>query len=102
MTIREQIKSELIEVRYYYARAEIFERAFDSIGKCGILEKVAKYNEAICKAPIMIFEIYDMLFVHYRTHEEAAEILGYSPNYIYKACVKLYDYFEKYFSKEGA
>ena len=102
MTLREKVKSDLAEIRYYYARKDIFAKAFDSIGKCGILEKVEKYNEAICKAPLMIYEIYDMLFVHYRTHEQAAEILGYSPNYIYKAAVRLYSYFEKYFSEEVA
>lgn len=40
MVTLQTIKSELSDIRYYYARREIFEKAFDCVGKNAILEKV--------------------------------------------------------------
>ena len=96
----ETIKGDLAQIRYYYVQKEQFDSAFNSIGRGAILDKVEKYNQAICQADPRIFEMYDYLFVRFRTYEEAAELLGYSPNYIYKACTKVYHYFYDYFRKE--
>ena len=102
MITMETIKKDLSAIRYYYVHKEQFDTAFTSIGRGSILDKVEKYNRAICEADPRIYEMYDFLFVRFRTYEEAAEILGYSPNYIYKACTRVYNYFYDYFRKEEA
>lgn len=51
MVTMEQIKTELANIRYYYSRKETFAKAFDSVGKNGILDTVSRYNQIICSAP---------------------------------------------------
>ena len=43
MTIKE-IRSDLQEIRYYYSRKEMFDKAAESIVKNSVIEKVMKYN----------------------------------------------------------
>lgn len=56
MVTLQTIKSELSDIRYYYARREMFEKAFDCVGKNAILEKVEKYNKAVLNAPPKLYE----------------------------------------------
>ena len=50
MITMETIRRELNDIKYYYARQEQFDRAFDSVGKNEILRTVEKYNRAVCAA----------------------------------------------------
>ena len=98
----ETIKRELEGIRYYYGRREVFDKAFDSVGKNAILQTVSKYNEAICSAPPKIYEMYVSLYVECCTYEAAAEALCYSVNYVYKTNKKIVNFFYNEMNKEAA
>ena len=98
----ETIKRELENIRYYYARKDMFEKAFDSVGKNAILQTVSRYNAIICSAPPKIYEMYVSLYIECCTYEAAAEALCYSVNYVYKTNKKIVDFFFNAMNKEAA
>ena len=102
MITTETIKSELENIRYYYARRDMFDKAFDSVGKNAILQTVNRYNEAICAAPPKIYEMYVSLYILCCTYEAAAEALCYSVNYVYKTNKKIVNFFYNEMNKEAA
>ncbi len=98
----EVIRKELEDIRYYYARRDAFDKAFDSVGKNEILETVNRYNQAICTASPKLFEIYVALYIECCTYEAAAEDLGFSVSYIYKTNKRIVDFFYTALNKEAA
>ena len=102
MITTETIKRELEDIRYYYARRDMFDKAFDSVGKNAILQTVNRYNEAICAAPPKIYEMYVSLYIQCCTYEAAAEALCYSVNYVYKTNKKIVNFFYNEMNKEAA
>ncbi len=98
----EVIRKELEDIRYYYARRDAFDKAFDSVGKNEILETVNRYNQAICAASPKLFEIYVALYIECCTYEAAAEDLGFSVSYIYKTNKRIVDFFYTALNKEAA
>ena len=95
MITLQTIKEELSDIRYYYARREMFDKAFDCVGKNTILETVEKYNAAVLKAPPKLYEVYVALYITAHTQEAAAEELSYSVDYINKTNRKLICFFQK-------
>ena len=102
MVTMEQIKTELANIRYDYSRKETFAKAFDSVGKNGILDTVSRYNQIICSAPPRVYEVYVCLYIECCTYEAAAEKLGYSVNYIYRSNKKIVDFFYEAMNQEVA
>ena len=100
MITRDTVKKELDSIRYYYARREVLEKAFDSVGKNSITDQIDKYNAMICTAPVKIYEMYVALYIEGCTYEKAAEILGYSVNYVYKSNMKIVDFFQDALNKK--
>jgi hypothetical protein len=84
-----KIREDLKDIRYYYARKEIFDKAFKEVTTNTILEKVQKYNEAVNTAPSRLFDLYVSLYVKNLTQESLAFDLGYTPEYIQKQNKKL-------------
>ena len=41
------IRNDLKDIRYYFSRKEVFDKALDSVGKSSFTEKIDKYNEAL-------------------------------------------------------
>lgn len=78
----EQIKSDLREIRYYYSKQKEFDGASRWIGKSSVYEKVAKYNEAVCKAPLILYDIYVSLYVNNNTQLAVALDRDCSADYI--------------------
>lgn len=98
----EIIKRELEDIRYYYSRRDMFDKAFDSVGKNAIVQTVNRYNETICTAPPKIYEMYVSLYVQCCTYEAAAEALCYSVNYVYKTNKKIVNFFFNAMNKGAA
>lgn len=92
--MRERIRQELEEIRYYNANRERFQRAAELVGKNRAVYSFEKYNSLIQTASPKLYEIYVCLYVQGWTHEATAEELNYSANYVYKANKALVDYFE--------
>ena len=78
----DKIREDLREVRYYYARKELFDETFKSISMNTILEKVYRYNDAIRTAPLRLYDLYVCLYTKNYTQLALALELGYTPEYI--------------------
>ena len=72
-----KIRQELNQIRYYYSRRELFDKAFGCVGKSGIVDLVEKYNKAVCNAEPRLYEIYVSIYIEGCTQENAADQLGY-------------------------
>ena len=78
----QKVREDLKEVRYYYARKELFDEAFAKIGKNKVLSKVEKYNQAVISAPPMLYDVYMNLYVRNYTQEALSIEMNYTPEYI--------------------
>jgi hypothetical protein len=76
------IRNDLKEIRYYFARKEMFDKAFASTGENDIVKKVNLYNKAIIKATPKLYDLYVSLYVKNNTQESLANELCYTPEYI--------------------
>jgi hypothetical protein len=84
-----EIRMDLKDIRYYYSRKEIFDKAFKEVVSNSILDKVQKYNNTMNTAPLWMFDLYLSLYVKNFTQESLAFDLGYTPEYIQKQNKKL-------------
>ena len=81
MTMK-QIQIDLQEIRYYYARKDMFDKACDSVVKNTIVEKVGKYNEVMHDAPPRLYALYVALYTENNTQIPVADHWGVSEGYI--------------------
>jgi len=63
----EQVKADLRDIRYYYAKQKDLDGAARSVGTSSIKEKVERYNEAVRKAPVKLYDVYVSLYVNNNT-----------------------------------
>lgn len=89
MMTLENIRADLKDVRYYYARKEIFDSAIGGLGLNDVVKKVEKYNLAIQSAPPRLYELYIFLYIKNYTQEALANKLGYEPEHIRRLNKKL-------------
>ena len=84
-----EIRKDLKEIRYYYSRKEMFDKAFKEVASNVIYEKVCKYNEAVKYAPPQLFDLYISLYVKGMTQEVFAYEFCYTPEHIQRLNKKL-------------
>lgn len=94
LTVQE-IRNDLKDIQYFYSKQRTFESAANIIGQNAIVSKVAKYNEAMCNAPIRLYDIYISLYVNNNTQEALAEDWNCSFENIRRINKQLYDYLQK-------
>lgn len=90
----ENIRRDLREIRHYCSRKKVFDAAGELIGNSAILDTMAKYNAAICTAPVRLYEIYVGLYIDGCTQEQYAESVGYTTEYIQSLNTKLIRYLQ--------
>lgn len=78
----EEIRAELQDVRYYYSRKAMFDRAKACVAKNAAVALAEKYGNAVRDAPPRLYDIYVTLYVENNTQASAAEKWGYSEGYI--------------------
>ena len=89
------IRNDLKNIRYYYSRKEIFDKAECSVGKNCMLEKVKIYNDAVCMAPPRLYDLYVSLYLQNNTQESLSEKLGYTYEHISRLNSKLILFLQK-------
>ena len=89
------IRKDLKDIRYYFSRKELFEKASQNVGVNAILEKVKIYNEAICLAPPKLYDLYVSLYLSNQTQESLSEILGYTNEHMSRLNNQLLRFFLK-------
>lgn len=91
MTLKE-VKADLREIQYYYAHEKEFADATRIIGQSSILEKVERYNAAVCDAPPRLYDVYRMLYIYYNTQIVAADDLDCSVAHVKRLNRQLCDF----------
>lgn len=94
------IRNDLKEIRYYYSRLSVFDKALENVGKNVILEKIEKYNKAICLATPRLYDLYVSLYLQNNTQDSLSEKLGYTIETISRLNSQLVKFFQKEFMKE--
>ena len=99
MATLRQVHSDLKEIRYYYAKRDMFESASKCIIESGIVEKVSRYNRAMANAPPRLYEVYYCLYVSCLTQAQFAEKLQCNPSFVKRRngelCAYLVQHLEK-------
>ncbi len=67
MITLKQVKADLREIRYYYAKQKDLDGAARSVGTSTVTEKVERYNAAVRKAPVRLYDVYVSLYVNNNT-----------------------------------
>lgn len=84
MITMRQVKEDLREIRYYYAKQKEMEGASRTVGTSKITEKIERYNEAVRRAPVRLYDLYVSLYVNNNTQLTVALDWDYSLDYIKK------------------
>ena len=95
-----KIREDLKDIRYYYTRRAMFDKASASVGENTIMKKIEKYNNLVCLAPPRLYDIYVSLYLDNNTQETLSDKLGYSIEYISKLNSQLIKFFKNNFDKE--
>lgn len=87
------IRRDLKEIRYYYARKEMFDR-MEAIVANDIVKKVKSYNLVISKAPVMLYDLYMSIYVFNNTQAAVADDWDVSFSYIRKLHEEMLGYIQ--------
>ncbi len=78
----DKIREDLKDIRYYYARKEIFDLVSSDVGVCKVRDTVDLYHRAILSAPARLFDLYVCLYTKGYTQEGLSVELGLTPEYV--------------------
>lgn len=95
MITMQQVKEDLREIRYYYAKQKDMEGASRTVGTSKITEKIARYNAAVQKAPMRLYDLYVSLYVNNNTQLTVALDWDYTVDYIKKLNHRLCQFLRK-------
>ncbi len=101
MKTMQEIKTDLREIRYYYAKQKEFIGVTDTVGASQISEVAERYNRAVRKAPVRLYDVYISLYVSNRTQMGLALDWSCSLEYIKRLNRQLRDFLLKELNKEG-
>ena len=91
MTIQ-AVREDLREIRYYFMCKRRLEDHVELAGNNRVVELVERYNSAMQKAPVRLYDLYASLYLENNTQEGLAEKWCYSKEYIKVLCKKLHKY----------
>lgn len=89
----QEVRRELREIRYYYAKQKVFDKATKEIPSA-VIETVSRYNQAIKNAPARLYDLYIHLYVLNNTQEALAYDWDYSNDYIKQLNKQLCEYLQ--------
>ena len=94
-----QIREDLKNIRYYFARKELLDKAIQCSGKSDLLTKIETYNIAMQSAPPKLLDVYYSLYIQNHTQESLADELGFTNDYIYRLNKNLLKFLQKQLSE---
>mgnify|MGYP003571565366 CR=1 FL=1 len=97
----ENIRRDLKNIRYYYARKNAFENASLTVGQNTIIDKLDIYNNAIRFATPRLYDLYVTLYTQNNTQDSLSEKWGYSLEHVSRLHSQLVRFFLNYFEKEN-
>ena len=99
MISKDEIRTTLSDIRFYYANIRSFQNASRYIGENRIVKTAENFNKAIENAPPKLYELYIRLYVNNGTMASVATELNYSIGYINKLNNSLVKYLYNFFNK---
>ena len=96
-----EIREDLKDIRYYYSRQNVFEKVETCVGRNTILNKIEKYNDAVCSASPRLYDLYVSLYLQNNTQESLSDKMGYTTETISRLNSKLVKFFENKFNTEN-
>lgn len=99
MITKDEIRTTLSDIRFYYVNIRSFQNASRYIGENRIVKTAEKFNKAIENAPPKLYELYIRLYVNNGTMASVATELNYSIGYINKLNNSLVKYLYNFFNK---
>ena len=96
---KDEIRTTLSDIRFYYANIRSFKNASRYIGENRIVKTAEKFNKAIENAPPKLYELYIHLYTNNGTMASVATELNYSIGYINKLNNSLVKYLYNFFNK---
>lgn len=94
-----EIRKELREIKYYFARKKSMDASFVDIGENRVVKLIDQYNEIAKTAPPKLYDLYVSLYIKSHTQTSISTDLGYTSNYIYQLNRMLLNYFFKEINK---
>lgn len=94
------IREDLKNIRYYYSRQAVFNKALNCVGKNTIMATIEKYNSAICSAPPRLYDLYVSLYLENNTQDSLSDKLGYTIETISRLNSQLIKFFQKEFQSQ--
>jgi hypothetical protein len=89
MTTISVIREDLKDIKYYYSRKALFDKAVAVTNGNEIVNKVNTYNELMKSASPRIYDLYYSLYVINHTQESYSDELGCTPEYVQRLNKKL-------------
>lgn len=89
---KEQVRSDLKNIRYYYVYHREIEKARQDC-YLNFVNKVKLYNQMIAFASLPLYKVYHELYIVGSTQEVVSEKLNFSTEYISKFNARLIDFF---------
>ena len=90
-----QIREDLKDIRYYYSKQKMFDGLAKSVVQNEVVEKATKYNEAMRKAPVRLYDLYVSLYINNNTQAALAFDWDVSCEYIKMLNKSLCEYLQK-------
>ena len=82
MTTISVIRKDLRDIKYYYSRKTLFDKAITLTSGNEIIDKVNIYNEIMKTASPRIYDLYYSLYVFNHTQESYSNELGCTQEYV--------------------
>lgn len=76
------VRNDLKDIKYYYSRKNLFDKAVTITNGNEIVDKVNTYNEIMKSASPRIYDLYYSLYVINHTQESYSNELGCTPEYV--------------------
>lgn len=96
-----EIRKDLRDIRYYYARKDMFDESFSNTGDNCILQTVKLYNAAVCAASPRLYELYVELYLKNKSQASVASEHGFTVEYVQRLHTKLIKLIQNQLSKIG-
>ena len=95
------IRNDLKDIKYYYSRKALFDKAFEYTGENDVIKKVERYNDVMRLAPPKFYDLYYSLYIMNHTQESYSDELGFTPEYIQMLNKKLLKFLQTKLVNEG-
>ena len=90
-----QIRKDLRDIRYYYSKQKEFETAARAVGMHEIAETAERYNAAVRKAPLRLYDVYVSLYIYNNTQLVLSFDWDCSVEYIRRLNKQLCEFFQR-------